>query len=583
VRLAWWLALLCFTPAFAQEDVRPQTIYQQAESALAAGDFESAFKNFSYYAERYPASPAHSAAVLGAAKAALYSGRYDEALNYTAAYLELPPTSTQALACLYRGGAFAARYQMKEAIAAYADGFRRASDPAYRQAFITVTERLAAQMDPREARKVFGLDLPPDMADSAWQVIGTGLEAQGQRYLAMHYFADLAEKFAGSPVGVSAEIRRAALEAELSKTIRIGVVTPLSGTLAKYGEEMNQGIALAAKEFQEQSGRQVELMVEDSRSLPVPATRACQSILDREPAAVIGPLTSVSAIGCAAAAAAREVPLIVPAASETELTSLGDHIYCLSPSLDRYGQTLGWFTVETLGLCSHLIFAPDDDYGHRMAGAYRRAVEEAGGEIWRETYYTPGTTDFSPFLRAFKSSFLDTLSDTSWWRAPDGRRYDAEEVAVYPEAIFVPGYVDDLVLLLPQIRFFKVAGRLVGTDTFADEDLMMRVGGNLEDAVFASVEPLAPGALEWQQFSSRYARSYGRTPGRLAALGYDAFKLLTGAMGASLVSPSVMGAYLEGVDALDGASGRIEFNYAGENTRVPLYYIRDKQISVARR
>jgi branched-chain amino acid transport system substrate-binding protein len=556
---------------------------QGAQSALAAGDFESAFKDFSLYAERYGASPAHSAALLGAAKAALYSGRYDEALNFAQLYIDLPPTSTQAVAYLYRGSALAARYQMKEAVAAYATGFGRATEPAHKQAFTTVVERLAARMDPREAQKVFGFDLPPEMAGPAWNHIGEELEKSGQRYLAMRYYSGLAEKFAGEPVGLSAQVKQAALESELAKTIRIGVVTPLSGSLSSYGEEMNQGIALAARDFQEKTGRQVELMVEDSKGLPVPATRACQSILDREPAAVIGPLTSASAIGCAAAAAAREVPIIVPAASETELTSLGDHIYCLSPSVETYGQTLGWFTVETLGLCSHLIIAPNDDYGYNLAAAYRRAVEDAGGEIWHETYYPPGTTDFGPYLKAFKTSFLDTLSDTSWWRAADGHKYDPEEVGVYPEAIFLPGYVDDLVLLLPQIRFYKIGGRFVGTDTFADDDLMMRAGGNLEDAVFASVQPLGKGVMEWEQFSSKYSRAYGKSPGRLAALGFDAFRLISGAMSTQLVSPAVVGAYLSGVDTFEGASGRIEFNHTGENLRVPLYYIRNKQISAARR
>lgn len=575
-----WAALAA---AQTQEEVRPQTVLQRAETALAAGQFESAYKDFAYYAERYEASPAHSKAVLGAAKAALYSGRYDDALNFASKYIELPPTSTQAVACLYRGHALAARYQVKEALAAYADGFARAADPKHKQAFTTVVERLAARMDPREAQKAFTFDLPPAMAAGAWLQIGDGLTASAQRYPAMRYYGVIAEKFAGQSVGKEAQIRQAALESEMAKTIRIGVVTPLSGNLAVYGEEMNRGISLAAKEFQEKSGRQIELMVEDSKGLPVPATRACQSILDREPAAIIGPLTSESAIGCAAAAAAREVPLIVPAASETGVTELGERIYTLSPSVDTYGQTLGRFSVETLELCSHYIMAPDDDYGHSLAAAYRRAVEAAGGEIWDESFYEPGTTDFIPYLKAFKASFLDTLSDTSWWRGPDGKRLTAEEVTIYPEAVFLPGYVDDLVLLLPQIRFYKVAGRFVGTDVFADDELMMRVGGNLENAVFASVQPLAKGMLEWEQFSSRYSRAYGKPPGRMAALGFDAFRLLTGSMESPLVSPGVVGKFLSGVDAFDGASGKIEFNESGENLRVPLYYIRNNQISAARR
>lgn len=581
----WVLGMLCLllVRAEAQEEVRPQTMFQRAQSSLASGDFELAYKDFAFYAEKYKASPAYSAAVLGAAKAALYCGKYDEVMKYTATYLALPATSTQALAHLYRGNALAARYQVRDALAEYAEGFKRSNDANYRQAFVTVTGRLASQMVPRQAQGIFGFNLPPDMAAPAWRQIGSGLEATGQKYLAMRYYEGLSERFAGLEVGAAAEVRRKALEADLAKSIRIGVVTPLSGKLAKYGEEMNDGITLAAHEFEQKSGRAVELMVEDSKGLPVPATRACQSILDREPAAIIGPLTSASALGCAAAAAARDVPIVVPAASETDLASLGDHVYCLSPSLETYGQNLGWFTVDNLGLCSHLVLAPDDDFGHRLAASYRRAVEEAGGTIWKEAFYTPGVPDFGPYLKAFKSSFLDTLSDTMRFRDKGGRKVDEDDLAVNPDAIFLPGYAEDLVLLIPQIRFYKIEGRLVGTDSFSDDDLLMRVGGNLEEAVFASVEPLASGGLEWEQFSARYARAYGKPPTRLAALGYDAFKMLSGAMKPTLVSPGVVGDYLGNIDEYDGAMGHIEFDYSGENTRVPLYYIRGGKIAVARR
>jgi branched-chain amino acid transport system substrate-binding protein len=559
-------------------------MFNRAYRAMVKGDFESAYTDFAFYADRYESSPARGAALLGAAKAALNTSRYDEALKYATTYTEKEPGfSSQAIAQLYRGHALVGKYRLHDALEAYTHAYRNADDREVRQAVVTVVQRLSYQVDVPEAREIFHLDLPPEMAALAWTGIGDRMDGAGQRYQAMRYYSTIVDKYPNEPVGTSAKIRKRELEQILAKTVRVGVVVPLSGSLASYGEEMRKGIELAAREYEESSGRQVDLIIEDSQGKPVVATRKCQSILERDPVALIGPLTSNAAIGCAAAAAAQNVPLVVPAASETGLPDLGDEVFCLSPSVESYGTTLGRYTVESLELCSHLIIAPNDEYGYGVADAYRRAVEAAGGEVWHETYYAPGITDYGPYLRAFKASFLDTLSDTTWFYAPDSTRYDNEEVTVYPDAIFAPGNAEDLVLLLPQIRFYKVAGRLVGSHDFADDDLMLRAGGNLEDAIFASMDALGDGVMEWENFSSRYARAYGRSPTRLAALGYDAFDLLAGGIGSQMVTPEGLGAYLQGLQTFEGATGRMEFTPSGENGRVPVYYIRDRQISPALR
>lgn len=344
-----------------------------------------------------------------------------------------------------------------------------------------------------------------------------------------------------------------------------------------------RGVELAAKQYSDSTGRRVDLLIEDTEGRAVTATRACQELLERDPLAIIGPLTSNSAVGCAAATSARDVPLVVPAATESGLSSLGNAVYCMSPSVRTYGQTLGRYAVEGLELCSHLVVAPNDEFGYEIAAAYREAVEASGGTIWHETFYEPGTTDFGPHLRAFKSSFLDTLTDTAWFYAPDSTQYEDEEITLYPDAVFAPGYADDLALLLPQIRFYKIAGRLLGTDSFADEELMSRVGSQLEESVFGSVHPLGDGVVPWEQFSSRYSRTYGTSPGRMAALGYDAFRLVSGALTDKGATPKELSTYLSNLIGFEGATGQLTFGSRGSNLSVPVYYIRDREIAPALR
>jgi branched-chain amino acid transport system substrate-binding protein len=578
------LVLASAAASWAQDRILPQTLFNRADRALQSGHFQTAYTDFAQYADEYPASPAQGAALLGAAKAAVYSDQPDLALAMCDRYMrEHPNQPALALALLYRGHALVSQYRLEDAIEAYGDGYRAATDRAVRFAFRTVTENLAAQLEPGAAVELISIDLPPDMAAAAWSSIGEGLDASGQRYRAAMFYGRIAERYPDDPAGIAAKVRQRELQKLLATTVRIGLLMPLTGPLAPYGEDVRQGVALAAGEYSDSTGREVDILVEDTGGEAVKATRNCQSLLEQDPLAVIGPLTSHSAIGCAAASAAREIPLVVPAATETGLSTLGDAVYCLSPSVTTYGRTLGNYAVENLQLCTHLIIAPNDAYGYEMAAAYRDAVEAAGGEIWHETYYESGITDFGPYLRAYKSSFLDTLSDTTWFYAPDSTRYDDEEITVYPDAVFAPGYANDLVLLLPQIRFYKIAGRLIGTDSFSDEDLLQRAGSHLEDAIFGSVQSLAEGVMQWETFSARFSRKFGHSPTRMAALGYDSFRFMVGGLTDSLVTPRDLGRYLDHVDEFDGTVGHYRFGPDGDNTRVPIYYIRDRQIAPAAR
>jgi len=560
--------------AFAQGQMLPRDLYNRALSELQRGAYTAAQTDFEAYADRYAASPAKGAALLGAIKASVYGGDYETTLQLTDDYLKAYAGNPNcALAYLYRGHAYLALYNLDEALRAYSESWDASGAWQIRSALEAVTKQVAGEVPLSEARKLLDVPMTTGLEVPLWNAVAQRTEQAGQRYQAAQIYRRLADRYTSTPAGNAARTHQQNLERALANTVRVGVLVPMTGNLAAYGEDLRRGVELAADLYSDSSGREVELLPEDTKGDPVAATRACQSVLEQDPLAMVGPLLSTSAIGCAAATACAGVPLVVPAATETGLSNLGDGVYCLTPPVGVYGQTLGSYAVEKLQLCSHMILAPDDAWGHEIAADYRAAVEDAGGYIWYEAFYTPGITDFGPYLRKFKASFLDTLSDTSWFYAPDSTALDWEEITVYPDAIFTPGYAEDLILLLPQIRFYKIAGRLIGTDAFGDEDVLMRIGPNLEDAIFASVQPLVEGYLEWKTFESRFARKYGHNPNRMSALGYDAFRLMIGGLGRSPLTPETLERYLHGVSEFDGAAGPVRFSTRGENSSVPVYYI----------
>src|SRR5437016_14209136 len=81
--------------------------------------------------------------------------------------------------------------------------------------------------------------------------------------------------------------------AKSSEPIRIGVLVPLTGGAASYGENARKGAELALKEFSaKHSDLHVELSVEDSRGEAAVGTRAATKLIDLDHVvAIVGCVT----------------------------------------------------------------------------------------------------------------------------------------------------------------------------------------------------------------------------------------------------------------------------------------------------
>src|ERR1700742_102109 len=83
------------------------------------------------------------------------------------------------------------------------------------------------------------------------------------------------------PFIVGAAAIFAATGAMAEDPIKIGVVTPLSGTYAQIGQQVRWGYELAAKEINGQGGimgRKVELLFEDEEANPAVATQKAEKL-----------------------------------------------------------------------------------------------------------------------------------------------------------------------------------------------------------------------------------------------------------------------------------------------------------------
>src|SRR3989344_3887288 len=112
---------------------------------------------------------------------------------------------------------------------------------------------------------------------------------------------------------------------------RVGVILPLSGRYAAFGEQALKGILLAADTFgttfELNKGLSLEIIVKDTKDDPLASERAVEELAaDKDVMGIIGQLLSVTAIGAARKAQELKLPMIT-LSQKQGLTGAGDYIF----------------------------------------------------------------------------------------------------------------------------------------------------------------------------------------------------------------------------------------------------------------
>jgi len=371
------------------------------------------------------------------------------------------------------------------------------------------------------------------------------------------------------------------VEQELSKSIIIGVLLPFSGPLAEYGKEIYSGIELAFKDYMRESGKNIVLEKIDTEGDPLVAVVAAKKFLSRcTPVAIIGPLKSESTIGVGLLASEKGIPIITPVASKEGLSKIADGIFQLSPSLEEKSRALATYAFVNLACTTFAVLAPDDEYGKRAGRTFAEKVKELGGTIIGEKYYPEGTMDLTAYLDSIRSPIIKRLSTYTKADSSDTVFYDKRrclkppnEWIVHIDGFFLPNYAEELANVLPQIPFNYIDTRFFGAIGWTSQSLVKSSKEYIDGAVFVPDEfYIDTSTPQWKNFSRLYKSAYPEKsePSRMAALGYDAGKLVVEGLKKKALVPSAMKDFISGISAYEGASGNISFNSYGTNTYVPI-------------
>ncbi len=221
--------------------------------------------------------------------------------------------------------------------------------------------------------------------------------------------------------------------------IKIGEVDPLTGGVSQFGIGCHQGFVLAFEEINHVGGifgQKLELVTEDNQSKPGQSSTAVRKLITQDKViAILGDATSSATLESAPIAQGDKIPMITPTATNPRITEVGDFIFRVCFLDEFQGRVLAKFTREKLNAGKVVtLIDVKQDYSVDLAKFFKDEFSKQGGKIVGEQSYSTGDTDFRAQLTSIR--------------------------AAQPDVVCVPGYYQEVALIVKQGRQIGTAGRI---------------------------------------------------------------------------------------------------------------------------
>lgn len=291
-----------------------------------------------------------------------------------------------------------------------------------------------------------------------------------------------------------------------SSTVKLGLNYELSGDVSTYGAGLVQGIEMAVAEINAAGGvlgKQIELVKADNKSQTDEAANVSARLATRDKVvAILGPATSGNVKAALPAAQENKVPLISASATAADVTldsngKVREYVFktCFSDSFQ--GITMANFAFSELKFTKAAILRDNtSDYSKGLTKSFTETFTKLGGSIVGEQAYQAKDSDFKTLLTSIK--------------------------AANPEVLFVPGYYEEVGLIIKQARELGLNVPVLGADGFDSPKLLEIAGAQaLENVYYSNHYTSSDTTPEVVKFKEAFNKKNGKDPDAFNALGYD--------------------------------------------------------------
>ncbi|HEY3679719.1 MAG TPA: ABC transporter substrate-binding protein [Bradyrhizobium sp.] len=328
-------------------------------------------------------------------------------------------------------------------------------------------------------------------------------------------------------------------------TVKIGVIQPLTGSVAYNGTTDVNGIKLALGEINAKGGvlgKKVEIVVEDGQCKPADTVNAAEKLIQRDKVvALIGAFCSSATAAIMPVAQSNKVPLVTGVSSAANLTEKGNPWFFRATETDALlAKSFAKILVNQLKLKKVAYVGVNDDFGRGSVEEFEKQMSALGAATVMKEYFEHGTSDFYTLLTKLKASGAD--------------------------GVFVSAETQDGSTFVKQKAELGLPTKVFGVGSWATADFM-QLAGQAANGIYAAV-PYASTMKtpKNEAFVKAYQDQYKVAPGKYSAAGYNALNIVVDAIArAQSTDPGKVREALLKTD-YEGPNGHFRFDEKGQAT-----------------
>ena len=335
-------------------------------------------------------------------------------------------------------------------------------------------------------------------------------------------------------------------------TITLGMIGPLTGSVAVYGTHIENGVKLAIEEINAAGGvtlsdgaHQLAVETKDDQGDATECVNAMNALISDGIQLVVGSATSGCTSAITSIANSEGVVMITPSGTADSLTTAMDYVFrtCFRDSFQ--GELAAQYALDEGYTKVGVVYCSADSYSAGLRDAFIAACADRGLDVVAE-------------------ESVATMTEVDYTNQFN------KMVAAGAELVFTPFYYDVMgPYLVPQARSAGFTGVLLGGDGVDSTETTIPDGADLSvynDVYFVNhySTELATSDVS-KNFIESYEAKYGETPNNFDALAYDAVYVYKAAMEACGASDaaSVQAALADTSAAYDSTCGTFSFDETG--------------------
>lgn len=294
----------------------------------------------------------------------------------------------------------------------------------------------------------------------------------------------------------------------------IGASFELTGNVANYGKSTLSGLKIAVDQVNKAggvNGKQLVVVESDNKSEPAESGNSVTKLITQDKVvAVVGPATSGCVFAATPVVTSNKVPLIAPCATAPAITvdngQVKEFIFRACFIDPFQGRVMAEFADKTLGVKNvAILHDASSDYSKGLAEVFEKTLNEKGGKVVAKEAFLSKDIDFKAALTKIK--------------------------AANPEAIYIPGYYEEVAKIIKQTREIGLNVPLIGCDGWDSPKLVEIAGPEaLNNTYFSSAFSVQDQTESVQKFIADYKAMYQKDPDIFCMQGYNAGLVLADAL-----------------------------------------------------